>query len=119
MTYIYSDNIELDYVGFGGISSRNIEHKGIKNGHVSANVIFLESGNDTALFTDCPYMTIHAHRGSSAHLYANIHNIKFAAIREIIYILLHSYIKIRHRFFLQGFVNCLVVPILSQSFHDD
>lgn len=80
--WIYSDNIELDYVGFGGLSSRHIEHYGIRDGHVSSNLVFLESDNNTALFTDCPNLTIHAHRGSSAHLYATTHNIKFSAIPD-------------------------------------
>ncbi|MBQ7593704.1 MAG: leucine-rich repeat protein [Synergistaceae bacterium] len=35
---------------------------------------------DTYLFADCPSLTIHAHIGSPAHIYAKSHNIKFSPL---------------------------------------
>ena len=53
--WIYSDNITMDYMND-------------------------KTKTYTYLFADSPNVTIHAHRGSNAHIYADIHKIKFAAI---------------------------------------
>lgn len=44
------------------------------------NNIYLEENNNVPLFGDSPNLTIHAHRGSNAHLYADTHKIKFVEI---------------------------------------
>ena len=55
--WIYSDVAELDYVS--DVTKKN-----------------------PYLFSDSPNLTIHAHRGSSSHVYASLHNINFAAIPQ-------------------------------------
>lgn len=88
--WIYSDNIELDY--FTG-ATRHIEYTCATKHIEYANMSFeypdmnfqitnLEKDNKTKLFTDIPGVTIHARRGSNAHLYAEINNIKFALISD-------------------------------------
>lgn len=53
--WIYSDTVELDYMSD-------------------------ETRKDTYLFADSLNLTIHAHRGSNAHIYADTHGIKFSVI---------------------------------------
>ena len=55
--WIYSDETELDYVS--DVTKSN-----------------------PYLFSDSPNLTIHAHRGSSSHVYASLHNIKFEEIPQ-------------------------------------
>ena len=77
--WIYSDNVSLDFMWTG---LQHIDYYGLENGKVNFSSLVLESENNTPLFMDSPDLTIHAHRGSSAHLYAIRKNIKFEAIPD-------------------------------------
>ena len=71
--WIYSDNAELDAYAFaiihGSYSTMNEDMR-----------IYLNHDRDKHLFSDCPNVTIHAHKGSTSHQYAMKHNIKFEEI---------------------------------------
>ena len=53
--WIYADSVEMDYIAF-------VREQGMH------------------LFADSPNLTVHAHRGSNAHIYAETHGIKFEEI---------------------------------------
>ncbi len=71
--WIYSDNVELDAYAFALLHAN---HKALGEG----TRIYLQQNKKLHLFSDCPNVTIHAHKGSSSHQYALKHNIKFEEI---------------------------------------
>ena len=62
------------------IGCKNLRDIWIYSDKVELNIPDYYENVDTYLFADCPSLTIHAHIGSTAHLYAKSHNIKFSPI---------------------------------------
>ena len=77
--WIYSDSVELDFVSWG--AGHKMYHFTDNENEIDMKYIFLDK-NSNPLFTDCKNLTIHAHRGSSSHVYANSHGITFMAIED-------------------------------------
>lgn len=78
--WIYSDNAELDAYASAIIHG---SYRALGEG----TRIYLRQDKNSHLFSDCPDVTIHAHKGSTAHQYALKHNIRFEEIpsdREVI-----------------------------------
>lgn len=76
--WIYSDTVELDYYG---VLSRNIEHGDCKGFNEPPEFSCIEDDGTPQLFTDCPGVTLHARKNSTAHNYAIKHGLKFEEIR--------------------------------------
>lgn len=73
--WIYSDNAELDAYALAVI------HADYKPFGESSR-IYLNHDKNSHLFSDCPDVIIHAHKGSSSHKYALKHKIRFEEIHS-------------------------------------
>ncbi len=62
------------------VGCKNLRDIWIYSDKVELNIPDYYENVDTYLFADCPSLTIHAHIGSTAHIYAKSHNIKFSPI---------------------------------------
>lgn len=71
--WIYSDNAELDAYTSAIIHG---SYRALGEG----TRIYLRHDRNSHLFSDCPNVTIHAHKGSTSHQYALKHNIRFEEI---------------------------------------
>ena len=80
--WIYSDKVDLDSVQYGGVGHMDflIDTMDLGKSPRLKEFVKLEEKNYVPLFADSSNLTIHAHKGSNAHLYANTHNIKFVEI---------------------------------------
>ena len=75
--WIYSDNVELDFVSWGAVHTTYTFTEDVED--FGSDYVFLDNISNP-LFYESPNLTIHARRGSSSHVYANSHGIKFEAI---------------------------------------
>ena len=75
--WIYSDNVELDFVSWGAVHTTYTFTEDVED--FGSDYVFLDNISNP-LFSESPNLTIHARRGSSSHVYANSHGIKFEAI---------------------------------------
>lgn len=77
--WIYSDNLDLDFTwpGVQYIKSMTVN----ENGYQALSIEKLEDIHSIGfLFSDCPNVTIHAHAGSTAQIFAEQHGLAFESI---------------------------------------
>lgn len=72
--WIYSDTVELDALDIDSY------HTVYNESFIRGELITFATSKDVYMFDDCPQVTIHAYKGSSAHVYATQHNINFVEI---------------------------------------
>lgn len=78
--WIYSDNVDLDCIW---PALQHIDKMDVVDGELRYSSEKLETDTLTTplLFADCPNVTIHGHRGSSAQVYAVEHGLNFEIIK--------------------------------------
>lgn len=77
--WIYSDDVNLDSIWS---SLQHVKELDVVDGDIVYYRERLEAGASETplLFADCPNVTLHGHRGSSAQIYAMEHGLKFEII---------------------------------------